>query len=554
MRIALIIVILLMLSSLFAAESAQPLYFIDNEIYEYGAVLIQDSTIYAFGNNKDDLFLYEFDQQLDLQSKVKISKKLWVSEFFPYQDGFLTINRSNSKFTYINKQGEILDQLTILGPDRFRFEKDGQKHVITRKQDRLSLYTIGNELSRTEERLILETELDSRDPCDSWEIYFDKTDIYIFYKNKKGIMRYSFKDDWVFYHQEMIINIYEERYYEMKIEKNRVILSKPRSDKCIIYDFEGYITYEGSKEGAELQKEIVFTNSELRDALSIVSPNGEFNFELFTDFCFKTEGYALIDNQKIVLAGSKSYFPDWEMFNESLIMVLDSSKSELYLQQSRAADSLEAAYIDNDPARLTELFSNWQMKNSPETRLDGEDYEREAYLLFSQVYPKLYKYRKKQGSKYHSIEGEIEIILTNKIRIVPDRYSSIAGTIKPSYRINDKIVLTDFHPEPHIKKEIIFLDKQITKDLLVYLSRSGIDDEDLINRMSFIKKYISIEGFSWSGKPDIYSQPQIVSIIFESDFTRALVSYKKAHIHRSFFCNKKKGKWKKEKDTSFRVY
>ena len=137
-------------------------------------------------------------------------------------------------------------------------------------------------------------------------------------------------------------------------------------------------------------------------------------------------------------------------------------------------------------------------------------------------------------------------------------YSVLFPTSIYSYLKNSEIVnhVTEKEDivETHIKKDIIFLDKQITKDLLVYVSRSGIDDKDLRNRMSILKKYISIEGLSWSRKPDIYSQPQIVSIIFESDFTRALVYYKKAHTYSSFFYNTKNGKWKKEKDSHFIIY
>ena len=553
MKNALIIVILLLLSALYAVESAQPFYFIDNEISEYDAVLVQDSTIYAFGKNMHDLFLYEFDLQLNLQSKVKVSEMLYVDEFSPYQNGFLTINGWHNRFNYINKQGELLDRLHLPGLPVIEFEKDGQKQIITQQKSQLYLYKMKSELSISEERLILEMGIDRDLPPHSWEFYFDDTECYIFYRNYEGIIKYSFKDDWVLYHQAVIISKKEKRYCEMKIAKNRIILNEIGRDKQFVYDFEGNLIYSGAKID-EKPPEIIFTQSDLKDSLSITSPAAEFNFELLTDFSFQKTGYELINNQKIILTGTKSYFPGWQKHSEPLIMLLDNPNSELYLQQSIAADSLEAAYIDNDAARLTDLFSGWQMKASPQTKVDGEDYEKEAYLLYAQVYPKLYKKHKKQGGRYQTIKDEIEIVLTNKITIGNDHFSSIAGALTPRYNINKRIVLTDFHPEPRIKKDIIYLDKQITKDLLVYLSRSGIDDRDLINRMSFLKKYISIEGLPRSGKPDIYSQPQILSIIFESDFNRALVSYKKAHIHSSFFCHKKKGKWIKEKDSSFRIY
>ncbi|MCF7912577.1 MAG: hypothetical protein K9M99_08620 [Candidatus Cloacimonetes bacterium] len=552
MKNALIIVILLMLSSLFAAETVQPLYYTDNEIFEYSAVLVQDSTIYVLGKNKDDLFLLEFDQQLDLKSKVKVFEMLPVDEFLPYKNGFLTINRYHTEFTYINRQGELLDKLHLNGLNVIEFERDGQQQIITRVKNQLYLNKINSELSKSEERLILDMGIDRDLTPHRWKLYFAESEFHIFYKNFYGIYRYSFRDDWVLYNQAMIINDLEKSHCAMNIAENRIILSYSRSGKQFVYDFDGNLLDSGAIEVMEQPLEdIVFTKSELKDSLSITSPAGEFNFELLTDFCFIATGYTLINNQEIILIGTKSYYPDWEMPREPLIMLLNSPKSELYLHQSSTADSLEAAYLDNDVKRLAGLFSNWQMKNSPELKPDAEDYEREAYLLFSQVYPKLYK---KHGSRYQTINAEIEIILSNKIGVGECHYSSIAGTLEAKHSINERIVLTDFHPDPHIKKDIIYLDKQTTKDLLVYLSRSGIDDTDLKNRMSFLNKYISIEELPWSEKLDIYSQPQIETIIFEPDFTRALVSYKKNHMYGSFFCHKKNGKWIKEKDLPFRVY
>jgi hypothetical protein len=563
MRNALIIIILLLLQSLCAAGSAQPLHYSDNEIYEFDAVLVQDSTIYVLGRNKDDQFLIEFDLQLNLQSKVKVFERLYVAEFLPYQDGFLTIERSNTQFTYINKQGELIDRLHLNGYDVIEFEKDGKKQIITRRNDQLYLYKINNDLSITEERLILEIGIERTQTSHSYELYFDETGYYIFYKNYYGIIRYSFNSDWKLYHQKVIIDKIERRYCQMKIAKNRIILNET-GNKQFVYDFDGNLIYSGAKEYEDRKQtldDIVFSTSESRDSLSIISPTEVFNFELLKDFYFQLADYAFINNHSIVLTGIKSYLPDGEMHLKPIIMILNNPQSELFLHQSSAADSIEAAYLADDAKRLSDLFSSWQMKNDPETRVDGEAYEREAYLLYSQVYPKLYKQSEKRSSRYHAISDEIEIILSDKITVGSCMYSSIAGAIEAKYTINERILLKDFHPELKIKKDIIYLDKQITKDILVYLSRAGLDDYDLRKRISFLDKYIHIGALYrhigelyGSGEPDIYSQPQIVAIIFESDFERALVSYKKVYKYSSFFCHKKNGRWIKEKDSPFRIY
>ena len=222
MKNALIIVSLMMLSSLFAAESGKPLYFIDDETPVFSGIIVQDSTIYALAENVDDLYLYEFDLQLNLQSKEKVFERLFFHEFVPYQDGFLLINRQHTEYTYINKQGELLDRLKLKGSNIIEFEKDGQKQIITRWKNQIYLCKMNSELSQSEERLILEPEIDWTPITSGWKLYFDDNNCFLFYQSKKHIIRYSFKDDWVLYHQAAIIEKDEEKYCTMKIEKNRI--------------------------------------------------------------------------------------------------------------------------------------------------------------------------------------------------------------------------------------------------------------------------------------------------------------------------------------------
>ncbi len=555
MKNALIIVSLMMLSSLFAAESGKPLYFIDDETPVFSGIIVQDSTIYALAENVDDLYLYEFDLQLNLQSKEKVFERLFFHEFVPYQDGFLLINRQHTEYTYINKQGELLDRLKLKGSNIIEFEKDGQKQIITRWKNQIYLCKMNSELSQSEERLILEPEIDWTPITSGWKLYFDDNNCFLFYQSKKHIIRYSFKDDWVLYHQAAIIEKDEEKYCTMKIEKNRIIFSEWQGDQCITYDFEGNLISKGIKEAEpepEPQEEIIFTQSELKDSLSIISHTGDINFELLTDFCLSFGDYAIIDNQKIIIACSKSHFADWGMYNESMMLVLDSRHSELYLSQNIAADRLDAAYAAGDVTLLADLFSNWQMKNSPETGIDAVDYERETYLLFSQIYPELYKIHREQGNKYHTIKTDIKVTLTDTIRITEEMESTVFNPGK-FYNVKNEIVIHDFHPTVNIEKKIIYFDKPIREALLIYFSKSGTDDKDLKERMNFLNKYISVQESHWLGKPNLYSQPAISSIVFDAGYNKAIFTYDNVHSFGSFLCNKIDGKWHKGRELMYEI-
>ncbi|MCF7912576.1 MAG: hypothetical protein K9M99_08615 [Candidatus Cloacimonetes bacterium] len=561
MRNALVIVLLLMLSSLFAAESAQPLYFIDDEIPVFSGIIVQDSTIYALAANVDDLYLYEFDLQLNLQSKVKVFERIFFHEFLPYQDSFLLINREHTEFTCINKQGKLLDRLKLKGSNIIEFEKDGQKQIITWWKNQIYLYKMNSELSQSEERLILEPDIDWTPSTSGWKLYFDDNYCFLFYQSKNHIIRYSFKDDWVLYHQAAIIEKNEEKYCSMKIEKNRIIFSAWQGDWCITYDFEGNLISRGIKEPEpelEPQEEIIFTQSELKDSLSIISTTGDVNFELLTDFCLSFGDYAIIDNQKIIIAASKSHFADCGLYNESMMLILDSPNSELYLSQNSDADRLNAAYAAGDVTLLADLFSNWQMKNSPETGINAVDYEGETYLLFSQIYPELYKIHREQGNKYHTIKADIKVTFTDTIRITDLinytlEMKSTVFNLGKFYNVKNEIVIHDFHPAVNIEKEIIYVDKPIREALLIYFSKSGKDDKDVKKRMSFLNRYVSVQGFHWLGKPKLYSQPAISSIVFEAGYDKAIFTYDNVNSSGSFLCHKIDGKWQKGREIAYEV-
>ncbi|MCF7913033.1 MAG: hypothetical protein K9M99_10925 [Candidatus Cloacimonetes bacterium] len=550
LRYGLILVLLLLISALLGEDIVQPLYFIDEDAKGFSDVIVHDSIIYAIGYNYDNSFLYKFDLQLNLLSKVRICQRLFTKDFSLYQDGFLIKSGMNNEFTYINMDGEVVRDYHLKGAQVLEFEKDGYTQIITRQKSRLYLYKICSDLSQTEERLILEIGIDWKILTSYWKLYYDEKGYNLFYEAKESIIKYSFTNDWVLFHQAVIIDKAEDANYKMQVEENRIILSEYEGDKCFTYDFEGNLISSGIKaEESVLEKDIELITSDLRDSLAVISHKDGWKFQLNTDFVLSQRYYEM-DNYKIILAGSKSYFPDWGMYREALIMVLDSPKSELYLHQNSATDSLESAYIADDSARLADLFSEWQKKHEPEIKTAAAEYEKEAYILVSQIYPELYKLHKEHYNKYHSFDAEFKVELTDTIRVSEEMELAWNFNPKKSYSPGMKRVLPDFHPFLGIDKEVIYIDKSIRKALLCFFAHSNKDDEDLRQRMKFLSKYIHIQGLHWSGKPNLHSQPAISHLVFDVQYEKAIVFYVLDHGGSSFLCKKIDGKWKKVKGFS----
>lgn len=227
--------------------------------------------------------------------------------------------------------------------------------------------------------------------------------------------------------------------------------------------------------------------------------------------------------------------------------IIFCSCSNLLLSKNiEDSEFLEDCFINQDTLKISLMFNNWFEKSKPNNNLK-ENLESEVYLIYQQIYPKLINpLRLSNGEllykpKYHLIQNSIEIEITDSIFVLhkEELKDFIAKFCEPG------IIKTinDFRPFVKLENRIIYCDSIMENSLLSFLTKYDNNRSESEARMKFLEKYIKVYGHHWGGSPHIFSQPIILRIILDEDFTKCIITYRNGYSFVSKSYEKEKGNW-----------
>ncbi|MCD4818813.1 MAG: hypothetical protein K8S23_08990 [Candidatus Cloacimonetes bacterium] len=294
------------------------------------------------------------------------------------------------------------------------------------------------------------------------------------------------------------------------------------------------------------------TNEKKQSKLILSVTSGKILQTVDLDFSLIRINFSQLSDQKLVISGTGRISPSWSGHSFGLIFLSDEPKSHLRLfQQNDKAKMMELAYSQKDKLVINKLFNEWHHLYKPKnTKILLKEWEKETYLIFKQIYPNLLKPRRKvDGSliynpEYHLIDVSLQIEISDSINVPTVKQKKRLSIYDSFYKPSKTETINDFRPFVSIDKKIIYCNSNIEESLMIFLSHFYGNPDKLEDRIKFLEDKITIIPAHWVGAPNIYSQPVISKIIFNTEYNKAILRYTNVgHSFSRVYYEKKNGKW-----------